>query len=1563
LLKAAGVKLIREAKTDMANHPKKTIDPTEAALSAIQEALNIHDEDDGGAAPSERMTDYLPHPEPRRPVSEPRRPASAAPRPAFRQRYDSDPIGSSDLDEPTLPAANDDQQSMGRILYALRRHPARASYGVAGAASAAWVIGCLALSWVYLSEVNAALGPGHSSAFLIIGLCALVLLPVIFFFGAAHLAWRSQELRLIAQSMANVAMRLAEPETVARDSVVSIGQAVRREVAAMGDGIERALARAGELETVVQNEVALLARSYSENETRILGLIQDLASQRDRLVSQAEQVRSAVNNVHIDLTQDLTTISDLVGQQVNDAAQRITNSLAEKGEHITFSLDEIGDNMIDQLSVRGGELLKRLEITSAETARAIATATDRLTSSLGFKTENISEEFAEIAQGLEDMMNARLDRVTEGFSEKSLAVVDMMVGRSEELSNAIIETSSRIAETIATSAEEVNSTLKTSSESLVLDLNLRGGEVAAKLEEAGTRITDSLISRSNKMTDSVRVSAEQLVEVITSRSDAVKELLATRLAAYEDMFTHSGVELGERISRDAETLGNLITRHLSEFDRTVKTYGTELVERLGSRTQEISESMRNYIDGFDDRITSRASDVTAAVEQRMSQFQDMFDNRTHTITESLSTRVAGIAKTLTEGGKDLVGIIDQRVADIAGVIDSGGQKISESAGRAEAVIREMETHSRAAADMLETRLAHTSETLGKSMTAASAATDALNRSAADATASLNRSATILSSTISKSAAVAGDAIDKTTASSSEALGKSTASLTEAISRMTATASETLGKSAVSASEVIGKSASAATDAISTTAGSATDLITQTARATTDAIGHSASEAERTLVGISADVARNISGRADDIHTAVSQRVVEMTRALEEKSEQLTRAIDERSGAMTRSIEEKSSDLTRVIDERSGAMARSIEDKSSDLTRAIDEGSGHMSRTIDEKSNALLAALSGKGEQFAGDMGRSTDEAVKAIEAKGFIYTQTMMANSEEIARLINEASENATSAVTRTLGQLQEGTQGVVDAAKSGITRTLQDLHTATRAAVEESKQTASTTVAEMMETHGMLRTDSTALFERLREANILLQEVLSGAHENMNAIEHTMVSRVSDFVTAMNELNTKNGAATAKVEEHLGAFNNTTIKVLHDLGELAVQFNTHGRSLAEAVELLDKSNRRTEESVSARQTGIEALVAALDTRTNDFEQRLRRFSSLLDESLDSATTRAREIASIVAETSNESVHTIEQQFDLVRTSAEEQRKRTSETLTAIYRESTGELGSMFDQSSQRFTEIMFGMKQMATEMQHELEATRAELRRGVFELPKETSESTAQMRRVIVDQIEALAELNRIVARHGRALDAVEPISTRREAETAYAAGSGGGGRMQARPVRVDLGGAPSRPVRDITGAPTRRSEPPVLSPVPGGKESDNGRSGWLSDLLTRASRDEAPSTNPSREGVGSLESLSVDIARMVDHDATADLWERYQRGERGIASRHLYTPQGQKAFEEIQAKYRSDAEFRQTVEHYIHEFERLLEDVSRGERGSAVARNYLTSDTGKVYTMLAHAAGRLDQ
>src|SRR5579872_4307776 len=499
----------------MANTTKKVVDPTEAALSAIQEALKVRDDetepakrgDSAGAAggDSDRWN-------------------KSATSDLGKKALDAEEIGARSSSASAFPA-NDDQQSIGQVLQLLQQRPARTSFVVASFFSAAWLFGCAALAWFYLADLNTTLGPGHSPTALFIALGAAALLPIIFFFGVAHMAWRAQELRVIAQSMAKVALRLGEPEGIARDSVVTVGQAVRREVAAMGDGVERALARASELEALVHNEVAALERTYSDNEVRIRGLLQELANQRDTLVGQAEQVRSAVSNVHIDLTQDLSTISDLVGQQVNAAAERITQSLAEKGEHITVALGQIGDNMIQQLSERGEDLLVRLETASEDTATAITAAADQLTAGLNFKTDHVGEEFAQIARGLEDMMTSRLDQVTDGFSEKSLAIVDMMVGRSQELTDTIVNTSSQLADTIATSADAVNSTLRASGDSLIIDLNLRGGDVAKKLEAAGARVAETLIGRTAKMTDTVREAVEQAAETLASRTGEVTDTL------------------------------------------------------------------------------------------------------------------------------------------------------------------------------------------------------------------------------------------------------------------------------------------------------------------------------------------------------------------------------------------------------------------------------------------------------------------------------------------------------------------------------------------------------------------------------------------------------------------------------------------------------------------------------------------------------------------------------------------------------------------------------------------------------------------------------------------------------------------------------------------------------------------------------------------------------------------------------------------------------------------------------------------------------------------------------
>ena len=113
------------------------------------------------------------------------------------------------------------------------------------------------------------------------------------------------------------------------------------------------------------------------------------------------------------------------------------------------------------------------------------------------------------------------------------------------------------------------------------------------------------------------------------------------------MFSHGASELAEKITRDSSTLGNLITRHLAEFDRTVKTYGGELVERLGQRTTEVSTAMHEYVEGFDSKVGLKSTEVTASLDQRLQRFQEALDSRTQTLNDALSSRVMPLPLSLS----------------------------------------------------------------------------------------------------------------------------------------------------------------------------------------------------------------------------------------------------------------------------------------------------------------------------------------------------------------------------------------------------------------------------------------------------------------------------------------------------------------------------------------------------------------------------------------------------------------------------------------------------------------------------------------------------------------------------------------------------------------------------------------------------------------------------------------------------------------------------------------------------------------------------------------------------
>ena len=133
--------------------------------------------------------------------------------------------------------ANDDRFQGSRILYGLQSRSSSTPNLVAILVAVAWVVAIVAITFIRSG------GNVGSASFLgsndFIGMIALAVIPVVGFFAIATLIRRAQDLRNAATAVTHAAIRLAEPETTASEKVASVGQAVRREVNALGDGLER----------------------------------------------------------------------------------------------------------------------------------------------------------------------------------------------------------------------------------------------------------------------------------------------------------------------------------------------------------------------------------------------------------------------------------------------------------------------------------------------------------------------------------------------------------------------------------------------------------------------------------------------------------------------------------------------------------------------------------------------------------------------------------------------------------------------------------------------------------------------------------------------------------------------------------------------------------------------------------------------------------------------------------------------------------------------------------------------------------------------------------------------------------------------------------------------------------------------------------------------------------------------------------------------------------------------------------------------------------------------------
>ncbi|BAK66775.1 hypothetical protein SLG_21000 [Sphingobium sp. SYK-6] len=111
----------------------------------------------------------------------------------------------------------------------------------------------------------------------------------------------------------------------------------------------------------------------------------------------------------------------------------------------------------------------------------------------------------------------------------------------------------------------------------------------------------------------------------------------------------------------------------------------------------------------------------------------------------------------------------------------------------------------------------------------------------------------------------------------------------------------------------------------------------------------------------------------------------------------------------------------------------------------------------------------------------------------------------------------------------------------------------------------------------------------------------------------------------------------------------------------------------------------------------------------------------------------------------------------------------------------------------------------------------------------------------------------------------------------------------------------------------------------------------------------------------IASLNERAIDVNKWLDKDVSEADWTAYLKGDQGLFARRATRLVSSADAKYVHALYNEDADFREHVNRYIHDFEALLRTVMATRDGSTLALTMVSSDIGKLYVALAQAIERL--
>ncbi|WP_417621555.1 hypothetical protein [Parasphingorhabdus sp.] len=579
-----------------------------------------------------------------------------------------------------------------------------------------------------------------------------------------------------------------------------------------------------------------------------------------------------------------------------------------------------------------------------------------------------------------------------------------------------------------------------------------------------------------------------------------------------------------------------------------------------------------------------------------------------------------------------------------------------------------------------------------------------------------------------------------------------------------------------------------------------------------------------------------------------------------------------------------------------------------IKKAMDDGLGKM-KNLDTVSEAAYKNLEQLREHLPVVINTAKDVTNQIGNCGRTAQTEmTAMASIlqkiENVGALANQSLSELTDKSTLSVENLAIEAEQI----KIGLTKQLKEAEAGSTQLATLLKNTTSETIAALHKTRSELATETSDATLAMRADLDALESALAAASQIANdeevrlkAMAATLNQNISDIAENVKNLDNESGEKTAKL-----AFAMTAMEQNSAALQLSLE-NGYGvaDSMLERMEkllvALDSSARELDET----------LPNAFERVSEKSRESLALYGQIAGEA-DKARKSARSVAEQIAQTdqsiSNQQdrIRKLQEDGDLASQSIVEQIEEISKSIEAVREQNE----SLAESAGEKLISALLRVKDTAKQAsEHSREVLENSIA-GSAETFEKMSEDA--LNRVIDEKIASIApKLERAVS---------SAVATT---------------QSTAAHLTDQLAA-----IEDMT---TNLEQRILFAKEKSEQSSDENFSRRVAQLTE------------------SLNSISIDVGKILSNDVTDMEWAAYLKGDRGIFTRRAVRLLDGKEVREILAQYSGNDEFREHVNRYIHDFEAMLRGVLATRDGSAISVTLLSSDVGKLYVALAQAIERL--